>query len=167
MQVNKHLHRGTAFVSWSAQETSSSSSPSPANKQESGPRAFPIRPVRWHVKPRIQASRARQKETTRPKKKAQKRVADLGAATFSTSDRDEAEAGGAGADSREGGLSLSSECIFPVWASAVLPEDLPDSHKRLLHLTVVYWPIIAYPLGEHALLSYNPLQAPGWYMFLF
>lgn len=58
MQVNKHLHRGTTFINWSAQEASPPT-PSPAN-QESGWRALPIRPVRWHVKPCVQASGVRQ-----------------------------------------------------------------------------------------------------------
>ncbi|KAK7908460.1 hypothetical protein PG985_015763 [Apiospora marii] len=166
MQVNKHLHRGTAFVNWSAQEAASSpSSSSPANSQESGSRVLPIRPVRWHVKPRIQGSRARQTETTsRQETKARKRAVEPGA-TSATSDQN--EAGRAGTGSEGGGPSLSSGYIFPVWASAVFPGDLPDSHKRLLHLSVVYWPIIAYPLGEHALLSYNPLQVPERHVFLF
>ncbi|KAK8139048.1 hypothetical protein PG984_002428 [Apiospora sp. TS-2023a] len=129
MQVNKHLYRGTAFVNWSAQETSSPSSPSPASNQEDGSRALPIRPVRWHVKPRIQASRAKQKETPRPETKAQKRAVTLGEASSSSGQNEATSA----------------------WAAAS---------------GGVYWPIIAYPLGEHALLSYNPLKIPGRYMFL-
>ncbi|KAK6841510.1 hypothetical protein PG987_002370 [Apiospora arundinis] len=149
MQVNKHLHRGTAFVNWSPHEA-----PSSASKEAGRSKALPLRPVRWHVKPRTQANKAKRKERSKPS---------------ATKTKEQTAPGGEAVQIRPAsrGPPISSECIFPVWASAVLPGDLSNDHKRLLHLSVTYWPIVAYPLGEHGLLSHNPLRTTGQYMFLF
>ncbi|KAI0123690.1 hypothetical protein BJ170DRAFT_92149 [Xylariales sp. AK1849] len=55
---------------------------------------------------------------------------------------------------------------LPAWTLYDIPNNLPAASKRLLHITLTYAPITAYPFYEHGILSHNPLKGPAAYLAL-
>ncbi|KAI1074032.1 hypothetical protein F5B20DRAFT_574363 [Whalleya microplaca] len=177
-QVTKHRHRGTAFVNSSAGDIEQhKSTPKPAY-------SLPIRNTQFKFitngegatklsvpKRRVRRSRSPSEKIPGSGIKTSKKLAHDSprsrqssySSSISSEECPRKEPCDRVKVEHSTDESLQS---LPAWASYKLPEELPESYRRLLFMCLAFAPNNDYQFDEGGSLEYNPLDVPERYVWL-